>query len=179
MARKDKTKPSGAAKGRPADAGAAPSAPLETPRGKRHVYDERTAEKCRILASYGVPGDQVCVLAGISQHVLYRHYGDSYQEGLTQGNAALAHRLYQKALDGDTTCLIFLAKARLKMRTVDQVDHVSSDGSMSGGTVNVISPLAVLSPTQENIGEMREMFRRLTKGTDVGVEAPEIKRIGA
>jgi hypothetical protein len=93
------------------------------------------------LKSFGVPLDDIAAYIGIDRKTLSKHYGDEIAAAQIKANATVAKFLYSaasgKALEGGAAysdCVraaMFWAKTRMGWRETSQVDHTSSDGSMS------------------------------------------------
>ena len=79
----------------------------------------------------GVPVRQICAYVGISWDALRLHYHEDMMKGRAVANAKIGQLLYEKAIGGDTTAQIFWAKCQMGWNERQQVDHISSDGSMS------------------------------------------------
>ena len=54
-----------------------------------------------------------------------------YQRGKAKAIGAVAQNLIKKAREGDNACMMFYLKTQAGWRETNQVDHTSSDGSMS------------------------------------------------
>lgn len=79
--------------------------------------DESAAMSAQAMAQYGVPSADIAAFLGISKATLFKLYKGDMQKGRSVANAEIGKRLYQKAMDGDTTALIFWAKTRMRWRT--------------------------------------------------------------
>ena len=119
------------------------------PRGKQVKYNQEHAKIVQSLAQYGVPHAQIAAHIGVSKNTLLALYSKEIEEGAVTTNNKIAKRLFEKAMDGDTTALIFWCKTRMGWRETQKVDLTSSDGSMSP------SPAIDLSgKTQEELLEL-------------------------
>ena len=54
-----------------------------------------------------------------------------YKRGKAKAIGAVAQNLIKKAREGDNACMMFYLKTQAGWRETNQVDHTSSDGSMS------------------------------------------------
>jgi hypothetical protein len=111
--------------------GAQPEKPKNRGGRPKFVYDAKTARQIMTLASWGMPQVQIATLFGITVNSMAKHYRNELDKGMARGNSKIAKTLFKKAMDGDISALIFLAKVRLHMSTVQKVDHTSSDKSMA------------------------------------------------
>ena len=101
------------------------------PRGKQVKYNQEHAKIVQSLAQYGIPHTQIAAHIGVSKNTLLALYSKEIEEGAVTTNNKIAKRLFEKAMDGDTTALIFWCKTRMGWRETQKVDLTSSDGSMS------------------------------------------------
>lgn len=86
----------------------------------------------------GTPQKIIAEILDIDPKTLRKHYRVELDAGMHKANAKIASALYTKALSGDTQALIFWAKARMGWSTVQQIDHTSSDQSMTPQSVIVV-----------------------------------------
>ena len=68
---------------------------------------------------------------GIDGKTLTKYYREELDQALAQANASVGGALFNKATKGDTTAMIFWMKTRAGWRERQQVDHTSSDGTMT------------------------------------------------
>lgn len=101
------------------------------PRGKQVKYNQEHAKIVQSLAQYGIPQRQIAIHIGMDVATLTRLYRKELEEGAMTTNNKVAKTLYEKAIAGDTTALIFWCKTRMGWRETQKVDLTSSDGSMS------------------------------------------------
>ena len=79
----------------------------------------------------GCTGEEVAARLGCHADTLYRRvesenkigFAAYRQQKIAKGNQTLRETLFKKALKGDTTALIFLAKTRLGMNEKMEVEH--------------------------------------------------------
>lgn len=72
-----------------------------------------------------------------------------YKKGKTKAIANVAQNLIKQAQDGNTTAIIFFLKTQAGWKETQQVDNISSDGSMT--------------PTQLTANEFEEIAKNLVK----------------
>lgn len=98
-----------------------------------------TAESRAVVSAHVAVGTRHEVLAeilGICVNTLRLHYSLELSTALAIKNSGVCGVLYKKALEGDTQACIFWLKTRAGFRERSEVDHTSSDGTMSP-TINV------------------------------------------
>jgi hypothetical protein len=113
------------------------------------------ADKVGELARHGVPYKVIASMVGIPLTTLRHKFGAILTRGHEHASAEVVKRLYQKAIDGDNTCLFFWCKARLGWRepSRQKIDLTSSDGSMRPAAsieLNTVEALERLANLDEN-----------------------------
>lgn len=98
-----------------------------------HEPTKATRELVSLHATMGTTQELIAGLLEIDPKTLRRHYRKELDHSLAKANATIGGALFNKAKSGDTGAMIFWMKTQAKWRTVEQVDHTSSDGSMSPG----------------------------------------------
>jgi len=96
---------------------------------------EPTDAERRTIEHYvaiGYTQSQIASLIGKSEDSLQRYCADELKNGALKVNAQIGGKLYQKAMSGDTTALIFWCKTRLGWKETAGLD-VNTD---SGLTIN-------------------------------------------
>jgi hypothetical protein len=85
-----------------------------------HKPTGESREAVRSLASFGVSREEIAKYIKIDPDTLVKYYSDILDTAKTNANRNIAEMLYQKALKGDTTCMIFWLKTQAKFREVDK-----------------------------------------------------------
>lgn len=85
------------------------------------------------LAGFGVPQQQIASDLGIHKNTLLRHFREALDEGMAIANAKIGKTLFQKAIGGDTTALIFWAKTRMGFREKQELDVTTNGESLNSG----------------------------------------------
>lgn len=80
---------------------------------KEFTLEERA--RALVLFGYGATKDQVAMELGVSRSTVERHLDREFKEGYALANLKLYGKLWERAMEGDTAVLIFLAKNRLGM----------------------------------------------------------------
>lgn len=83
----------------------------------------------------GTPQSDVARVLGIDEKTLRKHYRDELDLAKARANAKVGGALFNKALAGDTTAMIFWMKTQAGWRETSQHDLTSSDGSMTPKTI--------------------------------------------
>jgi hypothetical protein len=105
---------------RPGTGGAMPGAgrPAFVP-----TDDER--KKVQAMSGFGVPIEQIAILVrdGIHIDTLRSHFADELIAGKAKANSQVGQTLFQKAIGGDTTAMIWWSKTQMRWSEV-QVHEV-------------------------------------------------------
>ena len=93
------------------------------------------------MASLGMPQDEIAAYIGISKPTLAKHYGEELKLSSIKANANVGKFLYtmasgsalkQGASYGECSrAAMFWAKTRMGWRETNNLDHTSSDGTMT------------------------------------------------
>lgn len=76
-------------------------------------YDPGIASEIQKLRAQGVAIKDICSLVGISERSARKLYKNELAKGKSQANAAIVGRLFELAMQGNVTALIFWAKTQL------------------------------------------------------------------
>jgi hypothetical protein len=116
----------------PPQAAQTPAPPQrKKPGPKPKVYDPDLGKQIYSLRSMGVSVDVLAAKMGMSKMTLYKHYGDDLSKGFADLKIALHKTAFRQAAAGNSAVLIFLLKTLAGLSTVEKIDHVSSDGTMT------------------------------------------------
>jgi DNA-binding XRE family transcriptional regulator len=99
----------------------------------RNPHDP-TPEQRQIVqlhATIGTPQDDIARVIGIDKKTLRKHYRDELDLAAAKANATIGGALFNKAKGGDTTAMIFWMKTRARWSERQEIDHTSSDGTMT------------------------------------------------
>ena len=85
------------------------------------------------MAGYGVPFEQIAALirGGISIDTLRSHFSSELISGKAKANAQVGKGVFQKAMAGDTTAMIWWTKTQMRWAETHRLEHTSPDGSMT------------------------------------------------
>ena len=117
---------------------------------KAHKPTDENRVEVRTLASLGMPQDEIAAYIGISKPTLAKHYASELKLSAIKANANVGKFLYtmasgralkQGASYGECSrAAMFWAKTRMGWRETNNLDHRSSDGSMSPpSTIEIVS----------------------------------------
>lgn len=115
-----------------------------TKRGRgRPAYCPTDAERDKVRAwtAVGTPQAVQANLLKIDQDTLAKYYRTELDQGVDSANAMIGQTLWQKAIAGDTSSLIFWAKTRMRWSEVNRTEHTGKDGE----------PLALLGPDSAEV----------------------------
>jgi len=100
------------------------------------ILHEPTIEMRKLVESssgLGLPHESIAVLVGIDDKTLRKHYRDELDMGKAKAHGKIAKTLYQKALLGDTTCLIWWTKAQMRWSETNKTVLQNPDGTAVEG----------------------------------------------
>lgn len=94
------------------------------------VPTENDRKQVEALAGYGVPFEQIAVLiaGGISLHTLRAHFAAELMSGKAKANAQIGKGIFQKAMGGDVTAMIWWSKSQMKWSETQKLEHTGKDG---------------------------------------------------
>lgn len=106
---------------------------------KKHSPTAEQRVLVRELKGLGMPQVQIARKIGVDEDTMCKHYRDELDEGLACANAQIAGALFQKALGGDTACMIFWLKTRGGWKEKTSVE-VSGEVRTMKGTFLISKP---------------------------------------
>lgn len=82
------------------------------------------------MAGYGVPFEQIAALirGGISIDTLRSHFSFELISGKAKANAQVGKGVFQKAMSGDTTAMIWWTKTQMRWKEVQQHEITGPGG---------------------------------------------------
>lgn len=86
-----------------------------------HKPTPETRQLVEALSGFGVPYKQIGALIddGIDRETLAKHYEKEIQSGKAKAASKIGQTLFQKAMAGDTTALIWWTKAQMRWKGTD------------------------------------------------------------
>lgn len=106
-----------------------------------HAPSKATRELVALHTTMGTTQETIARLIEIDEKTLRKHYRDELDLAKAKANATVGGRLYNKAIGGDTTAMIFWMKTQGGWREGQNIDHTSggkpikSFSDMYGGRV--------------------------------------------
>ena len=82
-------------------------------------FDPDHAKTVQAWSQYGVPQEDIAANIGCCVETMQKLYSDELAKGRALANAKIGKRLFEKAMEGDVSALIFWAKCRMRWRTED------------------------------------------------------------
>jgi hypothetical protein len=92
-----------------------------------HKYSEEINAKVYDLASYGVPLRMIAKHVGLAPDTMKKYYGDAIETAKIEKIKNVAGALYDKAMEGNTACMMFFLKTQAEWRETDRKDSEESD----------------------------------------------------
>lgn len=89
---------------------------------------EEIAKAVQLHTLVGTPQPTLAKILGMSTETMTKYYREELDTAKAQANASIAGRLYKKAMDGDTTAMIFWLKTQA--RWTERIDISNEDGSL-------------------------------------------------
>jgi len=82
------------------------------------------------MSGYGVPVEQIAALTcgGISVDTLYKYFQQELVDGKAKANAKIGQTLFQKAMGGDTTAMIWWSKSQMRWKEKVELEHTGPGG---------------------------------------------------
>lgn len=100
-----------------------------------HKPTDKLRDEIERLSSVGIPQDDIALMVGITSRTMRKYYRDELDVATSKANASVAGTLFKKAMDGDTTCMIFWLKTRAKWN--DRPDEQRDDKPI---IINIVKP---------------------------------------
>jgi len=104
-----------------------------------HEPTPATRQLVQLHATIGTQQSVIADIIGIDAKTLRKHYRTELDHASAQANATIGGALFNKAKSGDTTAMIFWMKTRAGWRERQEIDHTSSDGSMTPRVLDLSS----------------------------------------
>ena len=92
---------------------------------------EHERKQVEAMSGYGLPIEQIAILVrdGIDADTLRKHFASELISGKAKANSSVGRTLYQKAIGGDTTAMIWWSKTQMRWREVQQHELTGADGA--------------------------------------------------
>lgn len=96
---------------------------------KKYEPNEEHRRLIEQMTAVGVVQEQVAAVLGVSIDTIQRHYKEELLTAVSKANAKIAGTLYNKAMRGDTVCMIFWLKTRAGWRERTALEVTGKDGA--------------------------------------------------
>jgi len=112
----------------------------------RKAFEPTDAERkqAEALSSYGLPIEQIGILIrdGIDADTLRKHFANELQSGKAKANAQVGKTLFQKAMGGDTTAMIWWSKTQMRWSETQKHEVTGAEGAplLTGIQVSFVKP---------------------------------------
>lgn len=94
-----------------------------------HKPSKETQHIVETSSGLGLPHEQIAALIGIDDKTLRKHYREQLDVGKAKASAKVAQTLFNKALSGDTTAMIWWSKAQMRWCEVQRHELTGANGS--------------------------------------------------
>ena len=109
----------------------------------RPAFDPTEAERRQVeaLSGYGLPIEQIAVLVrdGIDSDTLRKHFREELISGKAKANGQIGKTLFQKAMGGDTTAMIWWSKTQMRWSETMKHELTGAEGG----------PLKIIAASQD------------------------------
>jgi len=97
---------------------------------KAFTFTEAERQQVEALSGYGLPQDQIAVLIrdGIGVDALRTHFPNELMRGKAKANGKISQTLFQKAMGGDTTAMIWWTKTQMRWSEIQKHELTGKDG---------------------------------------------------
>lgn len=102
-----------------------------------HEPTHASRQLVKLHATIGTTQAVIADILGIDGKTLTKYYREELDQALAQANASVGGALFNKATKGDTAAMIFWMKTRAGWREKQDINHTSSDGSMTPKGIDV------------------------------------------
>lgn len=96
-----------------------------------HEPTRATRELVQLHTMVGTRQETIASIIGIDPKTLRKYYREELDQSKAKANATIGGALFNKAKSGDTAAMIFWMKTQAGWRETQNIDHTSSDGTMT------------------------------------------------
>jgi hypothetical protein len=109
-----------------------------------HKPTDETRKTVSAMCAYGVPQENIASVIGCNHETLRKYYREELDVSTAKANSKIAEKLYQKAMQGDTACMIFWLKTRARWAETVKQEHSGPDGGpvqqLTEIRINLVEP---------------------------------------
>lgn len=91
--------------------------------GKKYEPNEADKTLVMQMSAVGITQEQIAAVIGITHETLNKYYKETLETSKSKAIAKIGGTLYNKALKGDNTCMIFYLKTQGGWRETTHVEH--------------------------------------------------------
>lgn len=97
---------------------------------KPFVPTDEERKQVAALAGFGLPQEHIAVMVrgGIDTGTLAKHFAPELILGKAKANAKIGQTLFQQAIRGDTSAMIWWSKSQMGWRETQRREHSGPDG---------------------------------------------------
>jgi hypothetical protein len=99
----------------------------------RMAFEPTDAERKQVeaMSGYGLPIEQIAILVrgGIDTDTLRKHFATELVAGKAKANSGIGRTLFQKAMGGDTTAMIWWSKTQMRWAETQKHELTGADGA--------------------------------------------------
>ena len=107
----------------------------------KHIPTDEQRRLVESTSGLGLPQEQISILVGIDEKTLRLHYRKELDAGKAKANSQIAKTLYNKALAGDTTSLIWWTKSQMRWSETVKQEVTGAEGApLPGIQVSFVKP---------------------------------------
>lgn len=100
---------------------------------KKYEPSDEDRKFVTLMAIGGITKEVMATVMGLDKKTLQKHYRAELEENVPKAHAKIVGALYNAALKGNVTAMIFYLKTRLGWQEVNRLEHTGEDG----GAINV------------------------------------------
>lgn len=104
-----------------------------------HEPTEESRRLVKALAMTGTRHVDIAEKLSVSHDTLTKYYADELRDGRVDANAKVAQALYQNAINGNVTAMIFWLKTRAGWREVQTVQALDAEGNALSVVINKLA----------------------------------------
>jgi hypothetical protein len=106
------------------------------------------------MSGYGLPIEQIAILVrnGIDADTLRKHFATELTAGKAKANSGVGRTLFQKAMSGDTTAMIWWTKTQMKW-----AETTKHELSGANGTAIQIETKELFDSVIKNLEQIRQV----------------------
>ena len=92
---------------------------------------ENERKQVEAMSGYGLPIEQIAVLVrdGIDADTLRKYFSKELIAGKAKANSGVGRTLFQKAMGGDTSAMIWWSKTQMRWKETQQHELTGADGA--------------------------------------------------